>query len=79
MRKVLEVMPELHERVSDVAHDKRIKMSVLSSVLIAYALENLERAIADADRLLAEAEQIELRRPELRVIFRRSTEASPKE
>jgi len=71
MRKVLEVMPELHSRVSDVAHEKRIKMMVLTSVLIAYGLENLERAIMDADRLLADAEDIDVPRPELRIVYRR--------
>lgn len=55
-RKVVELLPRLHENLSDVAHDRRAKMNQLGSVLMAYALEHIDEALADADRLLEKYE-----------------------
>ena len=51
-RKVVELLPRVHQELSDVAHDKGAKMNQLGSLLVAYALEHLDDALADADRLL---------------------------
>lgn len=53
MRKVVELEPALHAAVTDLAHEMRCKVKDLSCILIAYALEHQENAIADADRLLS--------------------------
>lgn len=55
-RKVVELMPRVHQELSDVAHERGAKMNQLGSILMAYALEHLDDAIAEADRLLAEYE-----------------------
>ena len=57
MRKVVELEPALHGAVTDLAHEMRCKVKDLSCVLIAYALEHKDDAIADADRLLSYWEQ----------------------
>lgn len=70
MRKVVELDERVHQALLDVAHTQRIKMKDLGTVLVAYGLENLERAVAEADRLLTEIEAVELKKPELRIIRR---------
>lgn len=52
MRKVVELEPALHAAIIDAAHEMRCKVKELATVLIAYALEHKDDAIADADRLL---------------------------
>jgi hypothetical protein len=55
-RKVVELLPRVHQELSDVAHERGAKMNQLGSILMAYALEHLDDAIAEADHLLAEYE-----------------------
>lgn len=55
-RKVVELMPRVHQKLSDVAHERGAKMNQLGSILMAYALEHLDDAIAEADRLISEYE-----------------------
>jgi hypothetical protein len=55
-RKVLEVLPRLHEHIKDAAHARRVPLNQLATVLAAYAAEHIEEAIHEADRLLAEWE-----------------------
>lgn len=55
-RKVVELLPRLHERLSDEAHNRRARMNQLGSILIAYAMEHMDDALADADRLLQQYE-----------------------
>lgn len=55
-RKVVELMPKLHERLSDVAHERRARMNQLGSILMAYALEHIDDAISNADKLLEQYE-----------------------
>lgn len=71
MRKVLEVLPATHKAVSDAAHEHRTTIMLLSSVLVEYALRNLDRALEEADTLLAEAESREIPREALRLIVDR--------
>lgn len=58
MRRVLETLPTLHEAVADLAHTKRVKIKDMTSILLAYALERQDDAIAAADRLLTRWEQM---------------------
>lgn len=55
-RKVVELLPRLHERLSDVAHARRARMNQLGSILMAYALEHIDEALSDSDRLLQDYE-----------------------
>lgn len=55
-RKVVELMPRVHERLSDESHARRAKMNELGSLLLAYAMEHIDDALADAERLLKEYE-----------------------
>lgn len=50
-RKVVELMPRLHEKISDEAHARRVRMNHFGSILMAYALEHMDDALAEADRL----------------------------
>lgn len=70
MRKVVEVVfPALHQAVIDEAHIGGVKVNLLASVLLAYALEHKEDALAHADRLIDEWENRRIERePILRVI-----------
>lgn len=58
-RKVVELLPKVHEKLSDAAHARRAKMNQLGSILVDYALEHLDDAIGEADRLLAEYEGLD--------------------
>lgn len=51
-RKVLEVLPRLHEKVKEEAERRHLRISLLSTVLIAYGIEHIEKAIAEADHLI---------------------------
>lgn len=55
-RKVLEVLPRLQQRIKDEANSRRVALNLLATVLVAYAVEHMDDAIHDADRLLAEWE-----------------------
>lgn len=59
MRKVIELNPSLHAAVIDAAHDQRCKVKDLAIVLVAYALEHLDDALHDADRLYVKWERAE--------------------
>lgn len=68
MRKVVELDIALHSAVLDVAHRHRCKVKDLATVLIAYAMEHLDDAIHDADRLLTKWENAEPPSPGLTIV-----------
>lgn len=68
MRKVIELNPALHAAVIDAAHDQRCKVKDLSIVLVAYALEHIQDALHDADRLYTKWETAEAPEPGFKVI-----------
>lgn len=68
MRKVIELNPALHAAVIDAAHLQRCKVKDLGIVLVAYALEHLDDALHNADRLYTHWEQAEAPEATFRVI-----------
>lgn len=68
MRKVIELNPALHAAVIDAAHDQRCKVKDLAIVLVAYALEHLDDALHDADRLYTHWERQEAPESKLHVV-----------
>lgn len=67
-RKVVELEPALHGAVVDLAHGLRCKVKDLSCVLVAYALEHKDDALAEADRLLTVWENAEPPTPGLHIV-----------
>lgn len=70
MRKVLEVQPALQQVIVRTAQEKHVKVHLLATVLVAYALEHIDDAIADAERLLEQWENREPEMPTLLTIHR---------
>lgn len=68
MRKVVELNPALHAAVIDAAHTQRCKVKDLAIVLVAYALEHLDDALHEADRLYTHWESVAAPEATFRVI-----------
>lgn len=70
MRKVVEVIyPALHEQILDAAHRGGVKVNLLATLMLAYALENMPDVLHDAERLIGEWEhRSPERQPMLRII-----------
>lgn len=57
MRKVVEVIyPALHEQIVATAHSGHVKVNLLATLLLAYAMEHLPDVLHDAERLIGEWE-----------------------
>lgn len=55
-RKVVELLPRLQQHVKDAANRRHVPLNQLATVLVAYAVEHMDDAIHEADRLLTEWE-----------------------
>lgn len=56
-RTVLEVLPELHEKVKREAEKRHLRISLLATILTAYGLEQIDKALAESDELLNKYER----------------------
>lgn len=55
-RKVVEVLPGLHNAIKREAERRHLRVSLLATVLLAYGLEHIDKAITETDSLLEKHE-----------------------